>query len=140
MLRNLPESSGKVRKYLCHTCGIRFCDRTNAGFYDLRTSEDKVHLALERVTKGMSIRGTADILKSKPSTFRSWISRSSDHCGKVNKVNLKDVETSKVEMDDLWTIVGEKECPVQVAHAASRKIGSKLRKFYLRIRARKEPM
>jgi len=104
-------SSGKARKYRCHRCGARFCDRTNTAFYDLRTSEDKVQLALEMVTKGMSIRGTADVLKSKPSTVRSWISRASDHCGKVNKVILKDVETSKVEMDELWTIVGEKECP-----------------------------
>lgn len=100
-----------VRKYICHSCGKVFCDRTNTAFYDLRTSEDKVQLALEMVTKGMSIRGIADVLKSKPSTIRSWISRASDHCEKVNEVILKDVETPKVEMDELWTIVGEKECP-----------------------------
>jgi transposase-like protein len=104
-------NSGMVRKYICHSCGKVFCDRTNTAFYDLRTSEDKVQLALEMVTKGMSIRGIADVLKSKPSTIRSWISRASDHCEKVNEVILKDVETPKVEMDELWTIVGEKECP-----------------------------
>ena len=104
-------NSGRARKYLCHTCGTRFCDRTNTAFYDIRTSEDKVQLALEMVNKGMSIRGTADILKSKPSTVRSWISRASNHCGKVNRVVLKDIETPKIEMDELWTIVGEKECP-----------------------------
>ena len=103
--------SGKVRKYICHICGTRFCDRTNTAFYDLRTSEDRVLLALEMVTKGMSIRGIADVLKSKPSTVRKWISRASDHCEEVNKVILRDVETAKVEMDELWTFVGEKECP-----------------------------
>jgi len=104
-------SSGKARKYRCHRCGARFCDRTNTAFYDLRTNEDKVQLALEMVTKGMSIRGIADVLKSKPSTIRSWISKASDHCRKVNQVILKDIETPKVEMDELWTIVGEKEFP-----------------------------
>lgn len=59
----------------------------------------------------MSIRGIADVLKSKPSTVISWISKASDHCEKVNEVVLKDVETSKVEMDELWTIVGEKRVP-----------------------------
>jgi len=103
--------SGKARKYICHTCGTRFCDRTNTAFYDLRTNEDKVRLALEMVTKGMSIRKIAKVLKSKPSTIRSWISKASDHCEKVNEVVLKDVETSKVEMDELWTFVGEKEYP-----------------------------
>ena len=101
---------GKVRKYICHTCGTRFCDRTNTAFYDLRTSEDKVRLALEMVTKGMSIQGIADVLKLKPSTVSGWISRAADHCEKVNKVVLKDVETPKVEMDELWTFVGKKEC------------------------------
>jgi transposase-like protein len=103
--------SGKIRKYICHACGTRFCDRTNTAFYDLRTSEEKVRLALEMVTKGMSIQGIADVLKSKSSTVRGWISKASDHCEKVNKVILRDVETPKVEMDELWTFVGEKECP-----------------------------
>jgi len=101
-------SSGKARKYRCHRCGTRFSDRTNMAFYDLRTSEDKVQLALEMVIKGMSIRGTAYVLKSKPPIARSWIARASDHCEKVNKVILKGVETPKAEMDELWTIVGEK--------------------------------
>jgi transposase-like protein len=104
-------NSGKIRKYICHTCGTRFCDRTNTAFYDLRTSEEKVRLALEMVTNGMSIRKIAKVLKSKPSTVKSWISKASDHCEKVNEVVLKDVETSKVEMDELWTFVGEKEYP-----------------------------
>lgn len=68
-------------------------------------------MALDMVTKGMSILGIAEVLKSKPSTVMSWITKASDHCEKVNKVVLKEVETSKVEMDELWTFVGEKECP-----------------------------
>jgi uncharacterized protein YjcR len=75
------------------------------------------------VTKGMSIQGIADVLKSKPSTVRSWISRASDHCEKVNEVVLKDVETQKVEMDELWTIVGEKECP-KMANTMMKEHGS----------------
>ena len=42
-------------------------------------------------------------LRSKPSTILNWVSRASGHCEKVNEVILKDVETSKVEMDELWT-------------------------------------
>ena len=60
--------------------------------------------------KGMSGREMADILKVKPSTVRSWISRAADHSEKVNEVILKDVDTPKVEMDELWTFVGEKVC------------------------------
>jgi len=31
--------------------------------------------------------------------------------GRSTKSFLKDIETPKVEMDELWTIVGEKEFP-----------------------------
>lgn len=84
-------SIGKVKKYICNTCGTRFCDGTNKAFYDLRTCADKVRLALDMVNKGMSICGITDALKSKPSTVMSWISKASDHCEKVNEVVLKEV-------------------------------------------------
>ena len=73
-------------------------------------NEDKVRLALEMVTKGMSIQGIADVLKIKPSTISGCVTRAADHCGKVNQVVLKDVETPKVEMDELWTFAGKKKC------------------------------
>ena len=103
-------NSGKVRKYICHSCGRVFCDRTNTAFYDLRTSEETVQLALKMAMKGMSVLGIAEVLNVKPVTVSSWISRAADHCEKVNEVVLSDVETPKVEMDELWTFVGEKKC------------------------------
>ncbi len=41
---NYMINSGKVRKYVCHTCDNRFCDRTNTAFYDLRANEEKIKL------------------------------------------------------------------------------------------------
>jgi RecJ-like exonuclease len=87
--------SGKGRKFLCHTCGTRFCDRTNTPYYDLR----------------MSVLGIAETIEIKPSTASTWISRAGIHCEKVNEVVLNDVETPKVEMDELWTFVEKKRCP-----------------------------
>jgi transposase-like protein len=104
-------SSGKVRKYICHTCGTMFCDRTNTAFYDLRTNEEKVRLALKMAMRGMSVLGIAETLEVQPSTVSTWISRAAEHSEKVNKVVLKDVETPKVEMDEAWTFVGKKHCP-----------------------------
>lgn len=61
--------------------------------------------------RGMSILGIAEILEVQPSTVGTWISRGAEHSKKVNEVVLKDVETPKVEMDELWTFVGKKRCP-----------------------------
>ncbi|MFZ3149508.1 MAG: hypothetical protein WA137_10745 [Methanothrix sp.] len=58
-------SSGKGRKFICHTCETTFCDRTNTPFYDLRTDEEKVKMALKMAMHGMSVLGIADTLVSR---------------------------------------------------------------------------
>jgi transposase-like protein len=93
--------SSKVRKYICHSCGKMFCDRTNTAFYDLRTSNDKVVQALEMSVSGMSLRKIRGILKVKPGTVGKWISRAAEHSQKVDEVVIKDVVTERVEMDEL---------------------------------------
>lgn len=104
-------NSGEVRKYLCHSCGKMFCDRSNTAFYDLRTSSDKVVLALEMSMGGMSLNRIGKVLKVKPNTVSKWISRASEHSQNVDEAVMKDVSTEKVEMDELWTFVEKKHCP-----------------------------
>jgi transposase-like protein len=100
--------SGRVRKYICRTCGGIFCDRSNTMFYDLRTSEEKVVLALKLIVKGLSQRSTAEVLEVCPKSVSTWISRASDQCEAVTETQLKDLNVSRVEMDELWTFIGKK--------------------------------
>ena len=101
--------SGRVRKYICRTCGRVFCDRNNTMFYDLRTSEDKVVLALKLILKGMSQRSIAEVLEVCPKSVSTWLSRASDQSEAITETRLKDLEVQRVEMDELWTFVGKKE-------------------------------
>jgi len=101
--------SGRVRKYICRTCGRVFCDRSNTMFYDLRTSEDKVVLALKLILKGMSQRSIAEVLEVCPKSVSTWLSRASDQSEAITETRLKDLEVPRVEMDELWTFVGKKE-------------------------------
>ena len=101
--------SGRVRKYICRTCGRVFCDRNNTMFYDLRTSEDKVVLALKLILKGMSQRSIAEVLEVCPKSVSTWLSRASDQSEAITETRLKDLEVPRVEMDELWTFVGKKE-------------------------------
>jgi predicted transcriptional regulator len=78
-------------------------------FYDLRTSEDKVVLALKLILKGMSQRSIAEVLEVCPESVSTWLSRASDQSEAITEAKLKDLEVSRVEMDELWTIVGKKE-------------------------------
>jgi len=100
--------SGRVRKYICRTCGRVFCDRNNTMFYDLRTSKEKVVLALRLLTKGMSQRSAAEILEVSPTSISTWLSRASNQSESVTDAKLKNLKVPKVEMDELWTFVGKK--------------------------------
>lgn len=101
--------SGPVRKYICKSCGRVFCDRTNTAFFDLRTKDEKILIALKMVIKGMSLRSIAEILDVKLDTVRGWLAKAAEHSDEVNKVLLKDLKISKVELDELWTFVKKKQ-------------------------------
>jgi transposase-like protein len=103
-----PTKSGRIRKYICTFCHIVFCGRTNTVFYDLRTKEDTVLLALKMLLNGMSLRSIARILEISLDTVRRWLSRAADQSEAVNEVLLRELNISKVELDELWTIVGKK--------------------------------
>jgi len=98
----------RVRKYICRECGRVFNDRTNTFFDNLRKDESLVKLALNMVIKGMSIQAIADLLEVQPDTISNWLSRCANQCEKVNEDLMKDLNISKVEMDELWVIVEKK--------------------------------
>lgn len=93
------------RKFLCKVCGRSFCSRTATIFYDLRTPEEKVILALKLLVKGMPLRGVADVLEVKLDTVRHWLKVAAEHSEKVSEMLLKELKVSQVELDALWTFV-----------------------------------
>jgi len=100
--------SCRVRKFICHSCGKVFCSRTNTAFYDLRTEQSKVELAIKMASRGMSVLAISETLSSKPETITRWVKRSAEHARKVEDAIAKDIETPKVEMDEAWTFVQKK--------------------------------
>ena len=101
--------SGGVRKYICRGCGRVFNDRTGTVFFDLRTSDEKVLMALKLLVKGMSVRGIAEVLGSKPDTVLRWLGRAAEHSEQVNSWLLPDLKISRVELDELWSFVEKKQ-------------------------------
>ena len=57
------------------------------------------------ILKGMSLRGVAEVLEVKLDTVRRWLSRAAEHSEEVNRVLMKDIVVSKVELDELWTFI-----------------------------------
>jgi len=101
--------SGPVRKFLCRSCGKMFSERSNTAFFDLRSDEQDMMLALKMILRGMSLRGTAEILEVHLDTVRAWLRRAAEHSEEVNAVLLRELKVSKVELDELWTFVQKKQ-------------------------------
>ncbi len=94
---------------MCRSCGTSFCDRRNTAFFDFKTKDEKVLLALKMIVKGMSMRSVAEVLETKLDTIRNWVQRAAEHSEEVNSVLLKEMKVSKVELDELWTFVQKKQ-------------------------------
>lgn len=53
----------------------------------------------------MSTHAIADVLEVQPASVKRWLARASEQCDKVNDTMMKNVEVSKVEMDELGIII-----------------------------------
>ena len=100
--------SGLVRNFLCRSCGKSFCERTDTAFYDLRSPEERVVLALQLVLRGMALRAVAGTLAVKLDTVRFWLAQAAAHADKVNDMLVRHVRVDRVELDELWTFVRKK--------------------------------
>jgi transposase-like protein len=98
----------RVRKYICRECGRVFNDLTGTFFDNVRKDESVIKLALKMFIKGMSIQAISDVLEVQPATVSNWLFRAAKQCEKVNEDLMKDLNISKVEMDELWVIIEKK--------------------------------
>jgi len=103
----------RVRKYICRECGRVFNDRTDTFFDNLRKDEFVIISALKMAMKGISIEAIADVLEVQPATVSNWLFRAAKQCEKVNDELMKDLNVSKIEMDELWVIIEKKLCQGQ---------------------------
>jgi hypothetical protein len=57
------------------------------------------------LAKGMTLRGTAQVLGSKLDTLRHWLSIAAEHAQEVNRHLMKKIRLTRAELDKLWTFV-----------------------------------
>jgi transposase-like protein len=95
----------RMRKFLCKECRGSFCERSGTIFYDLRSAEEKVLMALKLLVKGMPLRGVADVMEVKLDTVRHWLKVAAGQSEEVNALLLKELKVSQVELDALWSFV-----------------------------------
>lgn len=100
--------SGKRRIFRCKTCYNTFSETRDTAFFDLKTEEEKVMMALKMILVKVDITGIAFVLDVKEDTILFWLDRAYKKANEINKALLKELSVTRVELDEMWSFVRRK--------------------------------
>jgi transposase-like protein len=106
---NIGIHSYADKRYYCTTCKKRFSARQGTIFYGLKTEEQKVLLALHMLAERMSARGVGRVLDIDEHTVLNWLKRAGQHADGVSRHHLRQLKTSQVQLDEIWSFVEKKD-------------------------------
>lgn len=96
------------RRLRCTTCNKRFSARQGTIFYNLKTDEEKVLMALAMISERNSARATARTLGTNEDTVLEWLSKAGQHASEVSDLLIRKVNVSQVQLDEMWSFVKNK--------------------------------
>ncbi len=100
--------SGKRRVFKCKTCDTTFSETKDTVFFDLKTPEEKVMMALKMILVQVSLSGIAFVLNVKEETVLSWLKRAYEKAEEINACLLKELPVTEVQLDEMWSFVKRK--------------------------------
>jgi IS1 family transposase/transposase-like protein len=100
--------SGKRRIFRCHTCETQFAETRETVFFDLRTAEDKVMMALKMLLVRVDLTGICFVLGVTEETVLAWLKRAADHAEMINRHLLRSLPVTQVQLDEMWNFIERK--------------------------------
>ena len=100
--------SGKRRIFRCHTCETRFSETRETVFFDLRTSEDKVMMALKMLLVRVDLTGIGFVLGVTEQTVLTWLTRAAEKADEVNRHLLRNLLVTQIQLDEMWNFIERK--------------------------------
>src|SRR5947207_587054 len=104
----LPQS-GKRRIFRCHTCETPFSETRDTVFVDLRTSEDKVMMALKMLLVRVDLAGISVVLGVTAETVLAWLRRAAYQAKAINQHLLRTLPVTQGQLDEMWNFIGRKQ-------------------------------
>jgi transposase-like protein len=100
--------SGKRRVFRCHTCATHFAETRETVFFDLRTAEEKVMMALKMLLVRVDLAGIGFVLGVTEETVLAWLKRAASQAEAINHHLLRNLPVTQVQLDELWNFVARK--------------------------------
>jgi IS1 family transposase/transposase-like protein len=101
-------ASGKRRIFQCQTCGQTFSETRDTVFFDLRTPEEKVMLALKMLLVRVGLSDIGFVLGVTEATVLEWLERAAQQAEKINHHLLRELPVTQVQLDELWNFIERK--------------------------------
>src|SRR5258708_31871252 len=89
--------SGKRRIFRCHTCELPFSETRETVFFDLRTSEEKVMMALKMLLVRVDLAGISFVLGVAEDTVLAWLRRAAQQAEAINHDRLRHPPVAHVQ-------------------------------------------
>jgi IS1 family transposase/transposase-like protein len=100
--------SGKRRIFLCHACKATFSETRDTVFFDLRTPEEKVMMALKMLLVKVALSDIGFVLGVTEETILEWLRRAAQKAHEINAHLLRDLPVTEVQLDEMWSFIRRK--------------------------------
>ena len=100
--------SGKRRLFRCHTCETPFSETRETVFFDLRTSEEKIMMALKMLLVRVDLAGIGFVLGVTAATVLVWLRRGGQQAEAINQHLLRHLPVTQVQLDEMWSFIARK--------------------------------
>lgn len=101
--------SGKRRIFRCGICQRSFSETRDTVFFDLRTSEEKVILALKMLLVRVDLSGICFVLGVTQETVLEWLKRAAKKAEEINRHLLRELPVTQVQLDEMWNFIERKQ-------------------------------
>jgi IS1 family transposase len=100
--------SGKRRILRCHTCETPFSETRETVFFDLRTAEDKVMMALKMLLVRVDLAGIGFVLGVTAETVLGWLRRAAHQAEAMNRHLLRALPVTQGQLDEMGNFIARK--------------------------------
>jgi len=100
--------SGKRRIFHCSKCEQNFSETRDTVFFDLKTTEEKVMMALKMILVKVDLAGINFVLGVKEETVLEWLRRAAEKAAEINAVLMKELSVEQVQLDEMWNFIRRK--------------------------------
>lgn len=101
----------KIRYLRCRECQEEFSERKNTALWNCKIAEEKAVSIAEHLSEGNSIKGTARLTRTDPSTVRRLNKRAGRHGQAYHHERAQDLEVENLEADERHGFVAQKSQP-----------------------------